>query len=203
MILEDREDRKNFAEEVCTTVKNAIDEKAASAGHITSSVLENMFERHQQDMSSRMNQILTERLGTAQQSSGQGQVAPNTVQSVPSTRGGYPVNQYHNKLDWGVPLNWSVPTHCTLNNAFMLWHMGTKNESGTHLIWPFSKLKVVPTPQWNKFKIEFIPILKLMDKCPTLILENVMRNDTVSTEYDKALSWVLEQVTYIKEQSKK
>ena len=189
MLKEEKLARQTFKNDLFNTIIDAINEKAASAGQITSTVLENMFQRHQQNL----NELLTERLGASQTQQTSNPTQASSGNTVMMTRGGYPVYSYQGKMDWDVPSDWTVPKS-NLKNAFILWFFGVSNETGV-IIRPFRHLKVVPVKEWRKFKVEFIPIMKLMEEG---VDTQSITMDTYLNEYEKGVKCVESQVSFIK-----
>jgi hypothetical protein len=196
LILEEREERKKFDREISEKLKQAIDEKAASTGQITAAVLEQIIERRETQFAQRVEDILRHHLSSDTSLTRPAQPPSQPVPSM--TRDGYVVYSYGSKLDWDVPVGWTLPHDCALKTAFNLWFSGIKGDNGVHIVRPYKLLTRVPQVEWKKFKTEWKPIMTLMGRCPTLSEENISN----VVEFDKALSYVLEIVSYIKDMKK-
>lgn len=202
MIMEERKQQRIRDEQMSEMLKQAIDEKAAQAGQITAAVLERMLERGRNELTKQVDDMLREHLGERQTAATNINVASQPGPLM--IRGGYSVYSYDGKLDWDVPSNWMLPSKCSLKNAWNLWFCGVKNEN---IIRPFRLFTKVPSKDWKKLKVEWFPIMKLLSRCPSLdnqILHGPPQPEPerLSEEFDKAMAYVLEQVSYLKDAKK-
>ena len=122
-----------------------------------------MLDRGRNELTKQVDDMLREHLGERQTAARNINVASQPGPLM--IRGGYSVYSYDGKLDWDVPSTWTLPSKCSLKNAWNLWFCGVKNEN---IIRPFRLFTKVPSKDWKKFKVEWFPIMKLLSRCPSL-----------------------------------
>ena len=198
IIQEEREERKKFDEAMSIKLSNAIDEKAAASGQITASVLEDLLKRRENEFAARVDVILREHFQNTTTVTTQPNL-PQPVSAPLMTRDGYVIYAYGSKLDWEVPLGWTVPKDCSLKTAFNLWHNGLKGDDGVHTVRPYKLLTRLPPREKKIFRLEWKPILTMMCSCPSLNPVNCTSEENILSEFDKCVAYVLEKVSYIKD----
>lgn len=202
LIKEEREERKQFDEAMSEKLAKAIDEKAASSGQITASVLEDLLKRRENEFAQRVDIILRQHFETISSTRPSQPLPTNPTSQQLLTRDGYPVYAYASKLDWDVPQEWVVPTDCSLKTAFNLWFNGLKGDDGVHTVRPYKLLTRLPKKEKKRFQTEWVPILRLMSSYPELNHEKCSSQEHILEEFDKCIVYVLGRVSYIKESKK-
>jgi hypothetical protein len=203
LLIEERNARKLRDEEVSNMLATAINEKAAQAGQITAEVLGRMLSDSNNDLERRVEEMFRERfhLSTSQGSNSSQLNAVPRDHTATMMKRGYIAYSYGGVLGWDVPCGWTVPDKCTLKNAFFLWYNGIRGGDGIHTIRPFRLLEMIPESEWKKYKVEWLPIMHLMEKA-TLDMANVVNPELMTSEYEKAVAYVLDQVSYLKDAKK-
>ena len=94
---------------------------------------------------------------------------------------GYTLWSYGGKF-WHVPEDFALPARTKRKRAWELWVSGMELENGKKIRpFRFIKPRFIPKKHWVKFKTEWQPIMKKMEKAPRLVLPEIECYDALNS----------------------
>ena len=177
LIRQEREERLHHYEEIKATIGDKIEQIAEQNGQITRPAVIKLFE----DFSEKFQTTITDKIDTVLRSvvGPTGGDGSNTEQNNQSTiqentsmerSTGYTLWSYKGKF-WHVPEDFALPAKTKRKRAWELWICGMELEDGKK-IRPFRFMKptCIPNEHRIKFKTEWQPIMKKMEKAEGLMM---------------------------------
>lgn len=225
MFLDFKQKWEEGFESLKNVVNDAIEQKMASNGHLSSQSLtdamDTLYKKWECTFESKFHQF-AQKYGLDRNGSGSNNTDNNTMnnrnESQHDLEGRFQTYCWNGKLGMHVPPGFDLPASTKLFSAWSLWINGNPghksfDNSGSNVlvstpIRPFQLFtsNAVPQSVWKKLKSGWFKVLNMMMEAPELsALDRLIKTkggafsiDEIKGFYEKGVTHVLNQVEYIK-----